>query len=219
MSLLTARLPLKTHNVSQNPVVTNSLKIWNQFRKHYGLTEPSTLAPVVKNHLFLPSLSDPTFTVWRNKGLLHVKDLYKENIFTDFTELAARFELPQSHFFRFLQVRHFVKTAYPHFPNYRPGSLIDSLLTLDPLQKRSISVIYNSIDSLNPDQTTRLKQTWEQEIGAPVSDDQWDQILMLVHTSSICDRHSFLQCKVIFRVHYTRALRRTVFFIPLPLNF
>jgi len=163
------------------------------------------LAPVVKNHLFLPSLSDPTFTVWRNKGLLHVKDLYKENIFTDFTELAARFELPQSHFFRFLQVRHFVRTAYPHFPNHPPGSLIDSLLTLDPLQKRSMSVIYNSIDSLNPDQTTRLKQTWEQEIGAPVSDDQWDQILMLVHTSSICARHSLLQCKVLFRVHYTNV--------------
>ena len=100
-SLLTARLPLKIHNVSQNPVVTNSLKIWNQFRKHYGLNEPSTLAPVVKNHLFPPSSSDPTFTIWRNKGLLYVKDLYKENIFTDFTELAARFELPHSHLFSF----------------------------------------------------------------------------------------------------------------------
>ena len=48
-----------------------------------------------------------------------------------------------------------------HFPNHPPGSLIDSLLSLDPAQKRSISVIYNSIDSLNPDQTARLKQTWE----------------------------------------------------------
>ncbi|KAE8287269.1 hypothetical protein D5F01_LYC15241 [Larimichthys crocea] len=101
---------------------------------------------------------------------------------------------------------HFVQTAYPHFPNHPPGSLIDSLLFLDPAQKRSISVIYNSIDSLNPEQTTRLKQTWEQEIGVPVSDDQWDQILKLVHTSSICARHSLLQCKVLFRVHYTNVL-------------
>lgn len=118
-SLLTARLPLKTH-VSRNPVVTNSLKIWIQFRKHYGLNEPSTLAPIVKNHLFPPSLSDPTCNIWWNKGLLHVKDLYKENIFTDFTELAARLELPHSHVFRFLQARHFVQTAYPHFPTIHP---------------------------------------------------------------------------------------------------
>ena len=204
-SLLTARLPLKIHNISQNPVVTNSLKIWIQFRKHYGLNEPSTLAPVVKKHLFPPSLSDPTFNLWRNKGLLHVKHLYKDNIFTNFTELATRFALPQSNFFRFLQARHFVKTNYPHFPNHPPGSLIDSLLTLDPAQKRSISVIYNAIDSLNPDQTTRLKQTWEEELGAPISDNQWDQILKLVHTSSICARHSLLQCKVLFRVHYTNV--------------
>ena len=179
--------------------------MWIQFRKHYGLNELSTLALVVKNHLFPPSLSDSTFTIWRNKGLLHVKHLYKDNIFTNFTELAARFELPHSHFFRFLQARHFVKTNYPHFPNHPPGSLIDTLLTLDPVQKRSISVIYNAIDSLNPDPTTRLKQTWEEELGAPISDNQWDQILKLVHTSSICARHSLLQCKVIFRVHYTNA--------------
>ena len=79
-----------------------------------------------------------------------------------------------------------------HFPNHPPGSLIDSLLALDPAQKRSISVIYNSIDSLNPDQTARLKQTWEQEIGVPVKDDQWA-------------RRGLLQCKVLFRVHYTNV--------------
>ena len=66
-------------------------------------------------------------------------------------------------------------------------------------------MIYNAIDSLNPDQTTRLKQTWEEELGAPISDNQWDQILKLVHTSSICARHSLLQCKVLFRVNYTNV--------------
>lgn len=176
-----------------------------QFRKHDGLNEPSTLAPIVKNHLFLPSLSDPTFDIWCNKGLLHVKDLYRENIFTDFTELTTRLELPHSHFFRFLQVRHFVQTTYPHFPNHPPGSLIDSLLTLDPAQKRSISVIYNSIDSLNPNQMTRMKQTWEEETGISITDNQWDQIRKLVHSSSLCARHGLLQCKVLFRVHYTNA--------------
>lgn len=170
-SLLTAKLPLKIHDTSQNPVVTNSPKIWMQFRKHYSLNKPSTLA----------------------RSLSKVKDLYKENIFTDFTELAARFELPHYHFFRFLQTRHFIQTTFPHFPNHPLGSLDNSLLTLDPTQKRSISVIYNLIDSLNSDQTTRLKQTWEEEIGASFSDTQWDQILKLAHTSSICARKQLAQ--------------------------
>ena len=201
-SLLTVRLPLKIHNISLNPVVVNSIKIWVQFRKHYGLNEPSTLAPIFKKHSFSPSLSDPRFRTWRDKGLLTVKDLYKENIFT---ELSTRLELPRSHFFHFLQVKHFVQTTYPHFPNHPPGSAIDSLLTLDPAQKRSTSLIYNSIDSLNPDPVAHLKQTWEEEIGTPISDPQWDQILGLVHSSSICAKHSLLQLKVLFRVHYTNA--------------
>ncbi|KAI3360322.1 hypothetical protein L3Q82_014639, partial [Scortum barcoo] len=54
---------------------------------------------------------------------------------------------------------HFVQTTYPHFPNASPRSLIDSLLTLDPAQRRSISMIYNSIDSLNPDQYKRHLST------------------------------------------------------------
>lgn len=54
-SLLTTRLPLKLHDISQNPVVSHSLKIWTQFRKHFGLDEPSTLVPVFKNNLFPPS--------------------------------------------------------------------------------------------------------------------------------------------------------------------
>lgn len=36
-SLITARLPLEIHGISENPIVTNSLKIWVQFCKHFGL--------------------------------------------------------------------------------------------------------------------------------------------------------------------------------------
>lgn len=200
-SLLTAELPLKIHNISQNPVVTNSIKIWVQFRKHFGLNKPSLLAPVFRNHLFSPSSSDPTFRIWRDKGLLRVKDFYKEGTFTDFTELSSRFELPTSHFFRFLQIRHFIKTKYPHFPNHPPGSPTDSLLALDHAQKRSISIILNSIDSLKPDPAAQLKQTWEQEIGVPIRDNQWDQSLKLVHSASMCARHGLLQCSLQSTLH------------------
>lgn len=127
-SLMTAQLPLKIHNISQNPVVTNSGKIWIQFRKHLDWTNP----------------------------------------------------LPQ-----------------PLVP--------PSLLALDPVQKCYTSMIYNSIDSLNSDQTTHLKQIWEHEISVPIPDNWWDSILDLVHSSSMCAKHGLLQCKVLFRVHYTNA--------------
>lgn len=65
----------------------------------------------------------------------------------------------QSHFFRFLQVTPFVKTCYPHFPNHPPGSLVESLLTLDPTQKGAISTIYDLTDAHDTARLSRLRQT------------------------------------------------------------
>lgn len=66
-SLKTAELPLKAHNISQNPVVINWIKIWIQFHEHFRL--------VFKNNLFPPSSFNHAFCIWRDKGLINIKDL------------------------------------------------------------------------------------------------------------------------------------------------
>lgn len=50
-----------------------------------------------------------------------------------------------------------------------------------------------------------LKELWERDLGSNISDDQWSDVLNLVHTSSICARHGLLQCKVLHRAHFTNA--------------
>lgn len=60
-------------------------------------------------------------------------------------------------FFRYLQIRYFVQANYPHFPNHPPGSVIDLLLSHNSTQKRSISMIYKTINvCLNPKPCTAL---------------------------------------------------------------
>ncbi len=96
-------------------------------------------------------------------------------------------------------MRHFIQKLFPHFPNRPPESELDSILTLDPGQGRLISTIYCKIISLTSSPVDSLKQTWEQDLGIDISEDQWKNILGLIHSSSICARHALKQCKVLHR--------------------
>lgn len=204
-STVCSQLPINVHNISPNPIVTNTIKIWIQFRKQHGLHRASILAPVLKNYAFLPSHSGAAFRTWSERGLKTLKDLYEEGVFMAFTSLSDRFNLPNSHFFRYLQMRHFIQKQFPHFPNRPPETEIDQLLSLDRRQKRLTSVIYNKIALLNPASTISPKNAWEKDLGIDITEDHWRDILKRIHSSSICARHCLLQWKVVHRAHFTNV--------------
>ncbi|MBN3304573.1 PAQR2 protein, partial [Amia calva] len=106
LALLCVSLPTPISNYSQNPIVRHTLKIWTQFRTHFGLMSLSVLSPIDSNHLFPPSLVDQAFHVWHRNGITTIQDLYKDRILMSFEQLANKFNLPQSHFSQYLQVRH-----------------------------------------------------------------------------------------------------------------
>ena len=64
--------PVMTHKISDNPIVTSTIKIWLQFRRHHGLHRASIQAPILNNHSFSPSCSDPTFRMWAANGLVTI---------------------------------------------------------------------------------------------------------------------------------------------------
>lgn len=67
---------------------------------------------------------------------------------------------------------------FQHIPFYMRTELYQ--------KRRSISVIYNSIDSFNLDQMTHLMRTWVILSNTwVIPDSLWDQILKLVH-SHVC---------------------------------
>ena len=210
-SIICSQLPMAAQKFSSNPVVASTINIWLQFRKQNGLHRASIHTPILNNHLFSPSCTDSAFRVWSNSGLVTFDDLYEDGIFSSFASLSVKFNLPNSHLFRFFQIRHLIQKQFPHFPNRPPESAIDIFLTLDPNQKRLISVLYDQIGSLSPDPMVPLKELWEGDLNSNISDNQWSDILDLVHTSSICARHGLLQCKVLHRAHFTNAKLAKIF--------
>ena len=96
--------PLASHCPSyiKNPIVLSFLKIWKQFRQHFKLSTPIPLSPTCNNHFFPPSNTDTAFTLWRERGLVQFSDLYSEGLFVTFNDLRVKYNLPQSHMFRYL---------------------------------------------------------------------------------------------------------------------
>ena len=204
-SALCSQLPLPLLSLRANPVVSGSLKIWSQLRRSLGLQGSSILSPLLRNHAFTPSTMDPVFKIWKNKGIISIKDLYTDNIFSSFAELSSKFNLPGSHLFRFFQTRDFVKKNFPHFPNRPPETLMEALLTVNPKQRKCISVLYNLLRPITLEPLNLTRAAWESDLSIALTDKQWSSALSLVHTSSICARHGLLQCKILHRIHYTNA--------------
>ncbi|XP_059844675.1 uncharacterized protein LOC132404523 isoform X2 [Hypanus sabinus] len=99
------------------PVIRHPLRIWAQFRKYHGLYSFSLSSPILYNHLFQPSMQDSTFQGWCRRGIRHFEDLFIDNRFASFEQLSIKFNLPNTHFFRYLQIRHFISPLIPHFPD------------------------------------------------------------------------------------------------------
>lgn len=204
-SVLCSPLPLPLTHLRSNPIVSASLKIWNSLRKTLGLQGPSLFSPLFKNHAFRPSITDPTFKIWHNKGIICVMDLYSNDIFSSFAELSTKHNLPSSHLFRFFQIRDFIKKNFPYFPSRPRETLTDTLLAVDPRQKKCISLLYNHLCSATPAPINLIRSTWENDLNIVFTDQQWTSALDLVHSSSICARHALIQCKILHRTHYTNA--------------
>lgn len=135
-----------------NPVVRHSLKIWIQFRRAFSLTKMSIDTPLVGNNMFAPSITDDAFKIWTEKGLKTVKDVYIGGTFASFEHLRTHFDIPNSHFFRYLQLRSFVYANVPSFPLISPDSLLDKILKMPLWPGEVVGRLYSilSMDNLKP---------------------------------------------------------------------
>lgn len=190
---------------SKSIIVKSTVRVWRQFRRYFGLQAPSRLAPLAPNLLFHPSIIDGAFSSWQARGIKAIKDLYNDDIFSSFQQLSDKLALPKNNFFRYLQIRSFVRNVYPSFPNLPEPTALDPFLTPLPAMRGMISMLYNLIHSINPASLRTIRTLWENDLQCELADDVWDECLRLVHSSSISARHGLLQCKILHRCHLTKV--------------
>lgn len=80
-----------------------------------------------------------------------------------------------------------------------------------PILKNSTSYILAQIHSLQLTSLNSIKTLWEGDLGLTLNEEVWKEILVRVHQSSICARHSVIQCKIIHRAHLTKLRLSKIF--------
>lgn len=209
-AIVLSPIPLNKSLYGYNPIIHNSIRIWKQVKSHFAFKSISISLPIVKNPSFTPSTLDFMFSDWDRKGIHCIRDLYIQGTFASFIQLQKKFKLPGNNFFRYLQIRDYVRKHLMNFET-EPQCTIEECLNVSPHENKFISRIYNTLLLAASPPTNKYKEGWEKDMGFPIPDNIWEDSLEYIHTCSNNARHCLIQFKIIHRLHYSKAKMHTIF--------
>ena len=122
-AVVLSQVPVNRSYFKHNPVIYALIKIWKQLRNHFKLKAVSFLLPITANPPFTPSALDEAYSTGKWLGICIVGNLYIEGTFASFQQLQERFNLPGNQFFRYLQIRDYVRTHFPNFEKASPDKI------------------------------------------------------------------------------------------------
>ena len=110
-SLLFAMDSKKSRNAgNKNILITTSLQAWQAIIKLEGRSKIlSSQASIYGNMDFAPACSDMGLRIWEAKGILTLGELFDKGVMLTFKQIQQKYGLPSNHFFRYLQIRSFIK--------------------------------------------------------------------------------------------------------------
>ena len=157
-----------------SPTIVATLRAWERFVSHTFLGQDVKLLPLPISSLplIIPGLS---VAHWSVKGIKTVGDLLSGPTLKSFQALQGEFGLADTDSYRYLQISHFLKKS-PQTSTALPWRAM--LYFTNPTTNiKGISLFYNLLNNKNIFIKTSNMDTWERDIGATFSDDQWQSAL------------------------------------------
>lgn len=181
------------------------IKIWYETKK--CLKEPQSLSqfsPIWGNQFFVPGRADATFKLWETKGLRTIQDLYLSDSddMMSFEELRSNFDLNRKHFFKYLQLRNYVKVNQDNTLAKPQHTLLEKMV-MDNLRKGIISELYELIVSFSPENSKYKLNARKENLQLDISKTDWETTCAGAHTASINTRLKLIQYKWFMRTYVT----------------
>ncbi len=130
------------------------MEVCFKLNKHFSL-----LAPIRRNPDFPLSCQDSVFKLWQERGLDQLAKLYKGGTMELFEGLQNKYSLQQSHFYRYLQIRHYIPKNI-QAPN---ESFLENILK-QPIPKRFISHVYETLGLNSNYSIDHIRKQWQNDI-------------------------------------------------------
>ena len=136
---------------------------------------------ICENHSFTPGLNDFVFSTWKQRGICNVGDLYIKGNFASFAELRAAYNILVSSFFRYLQIRDYVRKQMPNFEKLDEHESLEAMNRFDPNTRGAVSFFYQILHDSCLINTTKVKQAWADKLNVELEDEVWDKCLGSIH--------------------------------------
>lgn len=118
--------------------------------------------------------------------------------------------MQKSHFFRYLQLRHYIRSHLSGFETAEPDKL-DNHLRSCLGTEHIIAYLYDAIQNKCHTTMDNIKKEWEKELGTEIEEVIWNEALEYVNSCSINARHCLIQFKILHRLHYSKVRIHKIF--------
>ena len=148
-----------------NPDIVHTCKILQQIRKKTGCIQPThDKSPFHSNPSLPKDLRDGITNLWVTKGITTFGNLFKDGTLQTFRELSYQYGPPHTHFFKYLQVRHFVTSEQGGRLQPLKEQPLDKLVRSKQGLRRFISYLYSGISQIIGWEKLRVKCKWEEDL-------------------------------------------------------
>uniref|UniRef100_A0A1A8URJ6 Reverse transcriptase domain-containing protein n=1 Tax=Nothobranchius furzeri TaxID=105023 RepID=A0A1A8URJ6_NOTFU len=190
----------------KNPIVKNMIKVWFSVKKH--LTEEQELScfsPIWGNQQFTPGRADAVFKSWYLQGIKSVKDLYLQNSdhLMSFEQLRAKYGIERKYFFKYLQLRSFLKSKQKNGDSKPSITMLEEMMTKDFTRRGIVSDCYRIIVEHHSDGANDRRAAWQDDLRQELSKEDWEKACGGAHTKFINARLRLIQHKYLMRTYVT----------------
>ena len=145
------------------------------------------------------------FAKWDLIGISTVEGMWFGTDVKPWRELREEFQLAPTEVFRYLQIRHAIRSKVPKDTPLPDPSPLEARLLSGYMECKAISLTYCTLINNTPDTMARLRGKWSVDLGE-LDDDERTEALASPKESAIRARFRLVQLKILHRVYYTQAI-------------
>lgn len=206
-SLTTCDVSNVKPELKHNPIIYNSVRVWRDITKFLGRKHlKSSLSPITQNPDFPAGVGSSVFCAWRDKGIHVLADLFRDNTLMSFQQLQELYNIPKTHFFGYLQIRHFASSLSNAPLTSLPLNDPERFLFTCKNSEHFVSAFYSTLTSSDVYELPNIARKWENDLGSEYIEDDWKVAIELVRSISSCNRYKETQYKILHRLHITPVI-------------
>lgn len=185
-----------------NRIVDCTFSIWHEVVKKFNLANNiSILTWPSFSQRFPPGKTDSSFLSWNEKGLTALCQFVEGGNFKSFEKLKTEYNLENTDFFRYLQLRHFYSLDCASHPELDLIKVFTD--AYKGLPTKTVSKLYKGLQKQNGNSTFYVKSKWEKELNIVLSEGDWHTMCDTQQTSTSSKRWREFGWKSLIRFFIT----------------